>query len=80
MVNGEAGKIIENANAGLVCPAESPEALVKNILILQQMGTDEVSEMGQNARKYYDENFERSFLFEKAESIFDEMCLTYRGN
>ena len=80
MVNGEAGKIIENANAGLVCPAESPEALVKNILILQQMGTDEVSEMGQNARKYYDENFERSFLFEKAESIFDEMCLAYRGN
>jgi glycosyltransferase involved in cell wall biosynthesis len=80
MVNGEAGEIVKNANAGLVCPAESPEALVKNILILQKMETDELSEMGKNARKYYDEYFERSLLFDKAENIFKEICLNSRVN
>jgi colanic acid biosynthesis glycosyl transferase WcaI len=73
MVNGEGGKVVIDASAGLTCQAESPQDLVENILKMKKMGTDELSEMGQNARKYYEENFERSYLFNRAERIFVDM-------
>ena len=76
MVNGEGGKVVIDANAGLVCPAESPRVLAENVLRMKAMESDEIDKMGANGRKYYDDNFERSYLFNKAENIFEEMCLT----
>ena len=73
MVNGEGGKVVLDANAGLVCPAESPEALAENIIIMKEMSSEKISKMGVNARKYYENNFERSFLFNRAEKIFASM-------
>ena len=77
MVNGEGGKVIVDANAGLVCPAESPKDLAENILKIKKMEVNEISKMGLNARKYYDDNFERSYLFDRAERIFESMCKSY---
>jgi len=34
---------------------------------------DGIIDFGGNARKYYDENFERSFLFNKAEQILSSI-------
>ena len=73
MVNGVGAKIVNDANAGLTCNAESPEDLVKNILKIKTMDTEEIIEMEFNARKYYEDNFERSFLFDKVEKIFLSM-------
>ena len=80
MINGEGGKVVLDANAGLVCPAESPDRLVDNILEMNKLGVEEISKMGKNARKYYEENFERSFLFKKIENIFKAMCLSTNSN
>jgi len=77
MINGEGGKVIVDANAGLVCPAESPKDLAENILKIKKMEVNEISKMGLNARKYYDDNFERSYLFDRAERIFESMCKSY---
>jgi glycosyltransferase involved in cell wall biosynthesis len=73
MVNGEGAKVVIDANAGLTCNAESPEDLVKNILKIKNMDAEEIIEMELNARKYYEDNFERSFLFDKLEKIFLSM-------
>ena len=73
MINGEGGKVVFEANAGLVCQAESPIELSENILRMKSMKAEELFDMGINARRYYNENFERSYLFDKAESIFEEM-------
>jgi glycosyltransferase involved in cell wall biosynthesis len=73
MVNGEGAKVVIEANAGLTCNAESPEDLVKNILKIKDMDAEEIIEMELNARKYYEDNFERSFLFDKLEKIFFSM-------
>ena len=75
MVNGEGGKVVVDAKAGFSCAAESPHELVQNILKMKAMGEKDLFQMGKNARKYYDDNFERSYLFNKAENIFAEMCL-----
>ena len=79
MINGEGGKVIEDANAGLVCPAESPKDLAKNILKMKKMEVKEISKMGLNARKYYDDNFERLYLFKKAEYILEDLCLSLKN-
>ena len=71
MVNGEGGKVVVDAKAGLSCAAESPRELVQNILKMKTMKEKDLSEMGENAKKYYDENFERSKLFNKIERIFN---------
>ncbi len=73
MVNGEGGKVVVDAKAGLSCAAESPHELVQNILKMKAMREKDLSEMGENARKYYDDNFERNSLFDRAEYIFKSM-------
>ena len=73
MINGEGGRVVLEANAGLVCQAESPVELSANILRMKSMKAEELLEMGLNARRNYNENFERGYLFDKAESIFEEM-------
>ena len=74
MINGEGSSIIEEANAGLSCPAGSPGALAKNILEMKAMESSQIAALGANARKYYEDNFERSRLFKQAEVIFEGMC------
>ena len=77
MVNGEVGKVVVDAKAGFSCAAESPHELVQNILKMKTMREKDLSEMGENARKYYNDNFERSYLFDKAENIFRTMCESF---
>jgi len=73
MIDGEASKIIREAKAGLTCSAENPQELAKNIIKMKEMLNDAMIDLGGNARKYYNENFERSFLFSKAEQIFNSI-------
>lgn len=77
MVNGEGGKVVVDANAGLTCPAESPQELAENILIMKNMDAEEIAGMGLNARNYYEVNFEREYLFDRAERIFESMCKSF---
>jgi len=73
MIDGEASKIIQDANAGMTCHAEDPQELAKNVMKMKVMLHDGIIDFGGNARKYYDENFERSFLFNKAEQILSSI-------
>jgi len=73
MVNGEGAKVVIDAKAGFTCPAESPKMLVENILKMKKMSKKEMDIIGNNARKYYNDNFERSFLLEKIEKILLSM-------
>ena len=77
MVNGEGGKVVVDAKAGFSCAAESPHELVQKILKMKTMREKDLSEMGENARIYYNDNFERSYLFDKAENIFRTMCESF---
>ena len=73
MINGEAGKIIMDANAGFTCPAGSSDNLAENVLKIKELQADKKEEMGRNARNYYINNFERTYLFDKVEEILCSM-------
>ena len=74
MIDGESAKIINEGNSGLTCPAENPRGLAENVLKMKAMRERGIlHEIGTNAREYYTNNFERSFLLNKAEIIFNYM-------
>ena len=74
MVNGEASKIIEKSNSGLVCNSGDYENLVSNIKKISKMSYNELNTMGDNSLKCYQENFDREVLFKKIEKIFLKTC------
>jgi glycosyltransferase involved in cell wall biosynthesis len=64
-LNGEGARIVTEANAGLVVPAENTEALAQAILQLYKLPESERDKMGSNGRRYFQENFNHDVLVEK---------------
>lgn len=71
-LDGEGAKVILKANAGLVATASNPKALADIILELYSLSPQKRQEMSINARKYFEENFEREVLLDKLIGIFKE--------
>lgn len=57
-INGEAARIIDEAGAGLTCPAQDVDALLVTISQFYNMSPLERDKLGQKGRKYFMENFE----------------------
>ena len=59
MIDGEASKIINDAQAGFTCPSESPEMLAKNIERISLMKKIDLYKLGENVLDYYKKYFNR---------------------
>lgn len=70
MLDGECSRIVKEANAGLVANSGDSEQLALNILEMYRMSETKRAETGQNALKYYKENFDRNLLFDQLETLF----------
>lgn len=57
-INGEGGRVVCEARAGLVSPAEQVAPLVANIRSMKSLGDEGRAAMGRSARAYFDEHFE----------------------
>lgn len=68
-IDGETKVVIEAAQCGFCGKADSAEELAENIREFIKEDTDRVS-MGQNARKFYEENFQERLFMDKLESKF----------
>ena len=71
-LDGEGANVILKAKAGLVATAGDSKSLADIILQLYSLSPQERSEMGFNAREYFNENFERELLLDKLIQIFEE--------
>lgn len=56
-LNGEGARVVVEAKAGLVCPAGDDEALANAVIQLCTESDDARREMGENGRRYAEENF-----------------------
>lgn len=61
-LDGEGAKLILEAGAGVSSPAEDARGLAEAILNLYRCPTEELIHMGENARIYYEANFEPRLL------------------
>jgi len=68
--NGETSKIIDEINAGVCSPAGNVEKLVENIIRLIDEPKEVLYSMGNNARGYYCENFDKKKLIDKMDIYF----------
>lgn len=67
MINGEARKLIQDAECGLSCPSGDPDAFAECILRLKDMSPAELEELGTNGKKYFD-------LYFNKEKCMDALC------
>lgn len=71
-LDGEGARIVEEAGAGLACPAEQPELLAKTVLRAYNMTVEDRERMGLNGRIYFEKNFESNMLLDRLNGWFLE--------
>lgn len=61
-LNGEGARVINEAGAGLTCPAGDARALADAVLRLFQMSADDRAQLGANGRRYFKDHFDHNML------------------
>jgi glycosyltransferase involved in cell wall biosynthesis len=72
VLDGEGARVILESKSGYVTEAENTAGLVEIIEKMVDNSQEERAAMGNNARKYYEQEFEREKLLDKLEIIFTE--------
>ena len=72
-LNGEPARLVEEAGAGMVCLAESPELLADAVLKLYEMPADEREQFGVNARIYFKKHFDQERCVQELADHFREL-------
>jgi glycosyltransferase involved in cell wall biosynthesis len=73
-LDGEGSRVVEEASAGLTCPAEDPESLAKTVLTVSNMSVDDREKMALRGRVYFEKNFESHMLLDRLEGWLSEIC------
>lgn len=69
-LDGEGARIVEDANAGFTSNSEDVIGLMNAIYKMYLLSPNQLNELGNNARCYFEQEFEREMLVDKLESIF----------
>ena len=72
-LDGEGARIVEEAGAGVTCPAENAEALAVVVKELRDMPIGQREQMGANGIAYYQENFEPRMLAKRLKQILGDL-------
>jgi glycosyltransferase involved in cell wall biosynthesis len=70
-IDGEGARIVNDAKCGVTSPAEDSIALSIIIKELMALEKSTLNQMGVNGRAYYEKEFDRDYLLEKLEVIFN---------
>lgn len=69
MLNGAGNEVIEEAKCGLTANAEDYQKLAENVKKMYAMSKADLSEMGKNAKAYYDRYFEKEMVINRVNEI-----------
>ena len=71
-INGETARVIKEAEAGLICPAEDHKALAAIIIQFFNMSESDRDTIGDNSKRYFLENYEMHQQCEKLIKILQQ--------
>src|SRR5690606_9986658 len=71
-IDGEGARVVEEAGAGLTCPAEDAEGLARRAEELYRLGRPGLDAMGHRGLQYFRRNFDRESLLGQLESVLNE--------
>lgn len=77
MIDGEAAKVINEANAGFTSSSGNAESLANNIIKMSNMSKSEIKKMGENGKKYYAKNFSKDIVYGLLEKLFLSSKIRY---
>jgi glycosyltransferase involved in cell wall biosynthesis len=69
-VGGDTNNLVLRAKAGLACEPEDSEAIAQTIRKFRAMSPDELSRMGADGRKFYQQNLSFDIAVSKYEEVF----------
>jgi glycosyltransferase involved in cell wall biosynthesis len=72
-LEGEGARVVEEAGAGITCPAEDPTELAQAVLKMYRMTSEKRDSMGRRGRKYFEDNFEREKLLDRLTQLITEL-------
>ena len=79
-LDGEGARIVLEAQAGLTCPAEEPEALAAAVLAMARLSPQEREAMAQRGRAYFEGHFERTTLLDRLEGWMKDVMAERAGD
>jgi glycosyltransferase involved in cell wall biosynthesis len=78
-LDGEGARIVQEAGAGVVCPAEQPEALADAAEKMADLPGEDRASMGRRGAEYYAAHFDRTVLFDQLEGWIREFAVEQGG-
>ena len=72
-MRGDAGDIVRNSGAGIVCEPENPEAMMQAIRLLREMTETERQNLGASGYRYYRENLSLKQGVERFENTMTKL-------
>jgi lipopolysaccharide/colanic/teichoic acid biosynthesis glycosyltransferase/glycosyltransferase involved in cell wall biosynthesis len=78
-VRGDAAELVQQAGAGLICPPEDPDALVRAVNALQQLPAAEREAMGQRGATFYHRQLSITAGVPRFEQAFEAAIATHRA-
>ncbi|MNK52161.1 putative glycosyl transferase [compost metagenome] len=75
MINGEAARVIGESGAGLTCASGDAKGLADITLSLAKADASQLTAMGESGRRYYLNNYSKSFLLARLEELFRNATL-----
>lgn len=71
---GDAANLVLKAGAGMSCEAENPQSISEAIRRFTSMSTDELTQMGENSKRFYEQELAMSVATQKFEKIFESVA------
>jgi colanic acid biosynthesis glycosyl transferase WcaI len=72
-LDGEGSRIIQEADAGITVPAESPQELANAIVAMYRMTPHDRQQMGEHGQDYFKQHFERTLLANQLNTWMQEL-------
>lgn len=75
MIDGEAARVINESGSGMVCKSGDATALAGIVRTMVSLTAEEREAMGHSAKQFYFENFSKTNLFDRLETLFQNSSL-----
>jgi len=73
-LDGEGAHVVEEAGAGIACPAEDAQALADAVRRLERSPADVLEQMGRSGRTYYEAQFDPALLAARLTKRFEQVA------
>ena len=78
-VKGDASNLVSRANCGVCFEPENSESLAESVSYLMNLPSEEIKELGENSRKFYDKNLSVKVGVDSFSKVFNEVINDSNG-